>query len=178
MRFDGDLREPYDPLKGRGVIISSDRCHEEHGVIENPTMTLSHIGICVSDLKRSERFYTEALGFVLSHSVQGGPPFDIVSELPNLNLHASFLKRDGVTIELLYHEHPPTIGSSERRPMNQLGFTHMVFALKEDMDTVIDGIVRCGGHAYPHTRLKNSMGDFMFCTDPDGTRIQLWRKIG
>jgi glyoxylase I family protein len=143
---------------------------------QNPTITFSHIGICVADLGRSERFYTEALGFVLSHSVEAGPPFDIVSELSELKLRASFLKRDGITIELLYHEHPVAVGPSERRPMNQLGLTHLAFTLN-DLSQVADRIVKHGGRIYPQTRVNTRAGDFMFCTDPDGTRIELWQKV-
>ena len=156
--------------------MPGDRHHEEQGMSQSPTMTFSHIGICVSDLKRSERFYSEALGFVLSHSAEAGPPFDIVAELPELKLRASFLKRDGIMIELLYHEHPVAVGSSERRPMNQLGLTHLAFTL-DDISPVADRIVKCGGRIYPQTRVKSRAGDFMFCTDPDGTRIELWQKV-
>src|SRR5580692_8517084 len=111
---------------------------------QNATVTFSHIGICVADLRRSELFYTEALGFVLSHTVEAGPPFDIVSELPGFKLRASFLKRDGVMIELLYHEHPVAVGSVERRPMNQLGLTHLAFTL-HDISQVAERIVKHGG---------------------------------
>ena len=144
---------------------------------QNPTVTFSHVGICVADLRRSELFYTEALGFVLSHSVEAGAPFDIVSELPGLKLRASFLKRDGVMIELLYHEHPVAVGSVERRPMNQLGLTHLAFTL-HDISQVAERIVKHGGRVYPQTKVNTRAGDFMFCTDPDGTRIELWQKSG
>jgi glyoxylase I family protein len=142
---------------------------------QNPTIAFSHVGICVSDLGRSERFYTQVFGFVLSHTVEAGPPFDILSELPDLKLRASFLKRDGTTIELLYYEHPVAVGLSERRPMNQLGLTHLAFTL-DDLSQVADRIVKHGGRVYPQTRVNTRMGDFMFCTDPDGTRIELWQK--
>jgi glyoxylase I family protein len=144
---------------------------------QSPAVTFSHIGICVSDLRRSERFYTEALGFVLSHSVEAGAPFDVVAELPGLKLHASFLKRDGITIELLYHEHPVAVGPAERRPMNQLGLTHLAFTL-DNLSQVAELIVKHGGRVYPQTKVNTRAGDFMFCTDPDGTRIELWQKVG
>jgi glyoxylase I family protein len=143
---------------------------------QKPTIAFSHIGICVSDLARSERFYTEALGFVLSHSVEAGAPFDLVSELPDLKLRASFLKRDGVTIELLYHAHPVAVGPAERRPMNQLGLTHLAFII-DDLSQVADRIVAHGGRVYAQTKVNTRAGDFMFCTDPDGTRIELWQKL-
>lgn len=143
---------------------------------QDSAMAFSHVGICVSDLERSTRFYTEALGFVLSHSVDAGPPFDILAELPNFKLRASFLRRDGVMIELLYNERPVAVGSSERRPMNQLGLTHLAFSI-DDLAAVSERIVKYGGRAYPHTKVNVApVGEFMFCTDPDGTRIELWQK--
>ena len=142
----------------------------------NPTMTFSHIGLCISDMQRSTRFYTEALGFVLSHSVEGGPPFDIMTELPELELRASFLKRDGVMIELLQYVRPGTVGPAERRPMNQLGLTHLSLTV-DDMAAVTDLIGKYGGRVYSQTRVKTPMGDMMFCTDPDGVRIELWQKL-
>ncbi len=138
-------------------------------------MTFSHIGICISHMQRSMRFYTEALGFVFSHSVEGGPPFDVMTELPELELRASFLKRDGVMIELLQYVRPGTTGSAERRPMNQLGLTHLSLIVA-DMTATAELIGRHGGRAYPHTRVQSPAGDLMFCTDPDGVRIELWQK--
>jgi catechol 2,3-dioxygenase-like lactoylglutathione lyase family enzyme len=138
-------------------------------------MTFSHIGLCISDMQRSTRFYTDALGFVFSHSVEGGPPFDIMTELPELELCASFLKRDGVMIELLQYLRPGTVGSAERRPMNQLGLTHLSLIV-DDIAATADLIAHHGGRAYPGTKVKFPAGDMMFCTDPDGIRIELWQK--
>ena len=126
-------------------------------------------------MQRSTRFYTEALGFVLSHSVEGGPPFDIMTELPELELRASFLKRDGVMIELLQYVRPGTVGPAERRPMNQLGLTHLSLTV-DDIAAVTDLIGKYGGRVYSQTRVKTPVGDMMFCTDPDGVRIELWQK--
>ena len=138
-------------------------------------MTFSHIGICISDLQRSTRFYTEALGFVISHSVEGGPPFDIMTELPELELRANFLKRDGVMIELLQYLRPGSVGEAARRPMNQLGLTHLSLIV-DDLAAVTDLIEQYGGRAYPQTRVKSPAGDMMFASDPDGVRIELWQK--
>jgi catechol 2,3-dioxygenase-like lactoylglutathione lyase family enzyme len=138
-------------------------------------MMFSHIGICISDMQRSTRFYTEALGFVLSHSVEGGPPFDTMTELPELELRASFLKRDGVMIELLQYVRPGAVGSAVRRPMNQLGLTHLSLIV-DDITAATDLIERHGGQAFRQTRVASPAGDMMFCTDPDGVRIELWQK--
>jgi catechol 2,3-dioxygenase-like lactoylglutathione lyase family enzyme len=142
-----------------------------------PIMAFSHVGICVSDIERSTRFYTEGFGFVVSHSLEAGPPLDTMTELPGLNLKATFLKLDGTVIELLFHVYPAAIGAVERRPMNQLGLTHLSFIVS-DLATVTERIARYGGRIYPQTLVKIPAGELMFCTDPDGVRIELWQKVG
>jgi catechol 2,3-dioxygenase-like lactoylglutathione lyase family enzyme len=138
-------------------------------------MMFSHIGVCVSDMERSRRFYTEALGFTVSHSIEAGAPFHVLTEMSELKLLATFMTRDGIMVELLYNERPPTIGPAERRPMNQLGLTHLSFTVT-DMEATTERIARYGGHVYPHTKVTGPAGDMMFCTDPDGIRIELWQK--
>ena len=141
----------------------------------NPKMSVSHIGICVSDLERSTRFYTEALGFTLAKSIDAGAPFEVLAELPEMKLRASFFTRDGIMIELLCYDRPGFVGPAERRPMNQLGLTHMAMSV-DNVDAVIERIVKHGGRVYPHTRVETPVGIMVFCTDPDGGRLELWQK--
>ena len=142
---------------------------------QSAEFNFSHVGICVSDKERSLRFYTEGLGFTVTQSLEVGAPFHIISELPELKLYAIFMIRDGVSVELLYHERPAAIGLAERRPMNQLGLTHLSFTVN-DLAAAANRIVKFGGYAYAHTKVTSPAGDMMFCTDPDGVRIELWQK--
>ena len=142
---------------------------------KKPTTTFSHIGVCVSNMERSTRFYTEALGFEISYSLEAGAPFNIMTEMPEMKLHATFMTRGALMIELLYHEIPTTIGPAERRPMNQLGLTHLSFVI-DDIAAVADLIDKYGGRALSQTKVTSPAGDMMFCTDPDGARIELWQK--
>lgn len=141
----------------------------------DPITTFSHIGICISDMDRSMRFYTEALGFVFDHAVAAGAPYGKLVEMEPFKYRANFLKRDGVTIELLAIDSPGVTGSKERRPMNQLGLTHLSLIIN-DLGGVVDRIVKCGGRAYPDTKVDSPHGQIIFCTDPDGVRIELWCK--
>lgn len=141
----------------------------------DPVTGISHIGVCVSDTDRSIRFYTEALGFKLSHSVDAGKPFHLLAELPEMKLRATFLQRDGLTIELLDYKVPGIVGPAERRPMNQLGLTHLALFV-DNVDTATARIEKNGGRVYPHTRVNTPAGDMIYCTDPDGIRLELWNK--
>ncbi len=144
--------------------------------MKQPAISVSHFGICVTDLERATRFYTRVLGFEVSHGVKAGPPFDVLSELPDMDLAATFLVRDGVMIELLCYESPTAVGSPERRPMNQIGLTHMAISV-DDIDAVADRIAEQGGQVLSSTRVDlPDKGSLMFCTDPDGVRLELWQK--
>ena len=136
---------------------------------------LSHIGICVSDIGRSRRFYCEGLGFkeVAAFKVAGevGKTMEIGGEIA---LDSVFVRRDGVSLELLDFETPRTQGEAKRRPMNQLGLTHLSL-LVDDVDAVAARVRDFGGAVYPQTRDTTPAGDFIFCTDPDGVRVELMR---
>lgn len=148
------------------------------GGSEEVSLRFSHLGICVSDIDRSVRFYCEGLGFeqVATHKV--GPEFATLMELEGVELESRMLARDGVTIELLGYASPEHIGESQRRPMNQLGLTHLSLRV-DDVDQVASIIRSLGGTVVGDTR--TTMGDsldFLYCTDPDGVRIELMRLPG
>ena len=137
------------------------------------TTAIVHIGICSSDVERSIAFYTKALGFVHERSIaELAAPFDALIEQPGTTFSAHHLKCGEVTIELVGFPNNGTQGSKERRPMNQLGFTHMTLMV-DSVDTTAARIVEFGGQAHETTRVDSDYGPLLFCTDPDGVRIEL-----
>ena len=137
---------------------------------------LSHVGVCVSDVERSTRFYCEALGFEAAEAVDVGDEFGRLMELDSVQLHSQFLRRDGQAIELLSFSEPEPGGSKERRPMTQFGLTHLCFRV-DDVDAVAAAVVEHGGTVHEHTRTPLADGalDFVYCSDPDGVRLELMR---
>ena len=133
----------------------------------------SHIGICTSDLERSTRFYTEALGFREEYSLEVGSEYDSLSELPGLKCRAAFFRQDGLRIELLLFSE--VFGETERRSMNQLGLTHINFIV-DDIEAVSARVAEFGGQVHHHTRVDTPNGRMVFCSDPDGVRIELFEK--
>ncbi len=82
------------------------------------------------------------------------------------------VRRDGVTLELLAFVTPDVVGPSGRRPMNQLGLTHLALRV-DDVDAVAARVAGSGGAVVGETRtlLLDVDGvrlDFVYCTDPDG----------
>lgn len=136
-----------------------------------PAVNLLHIGICTSDLQRSVRFYTEALGFTYERDVgEIGAPFDQLTELPGTSLCAHHVSLDGLRLELI--NFADTVGSSERCPMNRLGFTHLTLTVS-DIEAVCKSVAEFGGQVLDQTRIDTPYGPIVFCTDPDGVRIEL-----
>jgi predicted enzyme related to lactoylglutathione lyase len=136
-------------------------------------VTISHIGICTSNIEQSVRFYSEALGFSLEHSIDDmGAPYDALIELPGTKFCARQMKSGEVMIELLGYLDTDVVGPTERRPMNQLGFTHLTLRV-DDLNAVIERIVKFGGQVHPATKVDSPYGPIVFCTDPDGLRIEL-----
>lgn len=140
---------------------------------------LSHAGICVSDLERSLRFYCEALGFRPAEVYEVGDEFGRLMELDGVSLRSQFIESDaGLRLELLYFASPVPDGARTRRPLNRFGLSHLSFHV-DDVGAVAEKIRRCGGEVHEHTRttLGKSGGapDFVYCSDPDGTRIELMK---
>jgi lactoylglutathione lyase len=146
------------------------------------TDSYSHLGVCVSDLDRSLRFYTEALGFEENEGWAVGPEFAGLMEVEGVALQSRFLRRPGCTLELLFFDAPGFDGPAERRPINQLGLTHLCFKV-DDVDASAARITAAGGTVLDQTRttFPNPDGtkmDFVYCTDPDGIRIELMHLPG
>jgi len=135
----------------------------------------SHVGVCVSDLERSLAFYRDGLGFrEVGRLDAAGEPTETMLQLPDVDLTAVFLERDGVRIELLHYRTPGHRGSGEPRPMNALGLTHLSLRV-DDLDATVAALEKAGARVLRATRVRNEelASDAVFVTDPDGARIEL-----
>jgi predicted enzyme related to lactoylglutathione lyase len=136
--------------------------------------SVSHIGLCVSDLDRSMRFYCDGLGFETLLKYDIGNEFAKTMEIDgDVVLTSQMIARDGLMIELLHFISPGVIGSpSDIR--NMRGFTHLSFNV-DDVNETIATLVDCGGSLIESTRTVNETGEIVFVADPDGTRIELMK---
>ena len=136
----------------------------------------SHFGICVSDLEHSLRFYCDALGFEKAESHEIGREFATLMDLPDVAVTSQFIRKGPTAIELLAFHEPAPFGDRERRAVNQLGLTHMSFRV-DDLAATEMRIVELGGAVVESSRTKIDLGgsplEFVYCTDPDGVRVEL-----
>lgn len=148
-----------------------------HPVIQ---ATYSHIGVCVTDLEKSKAFYNNALGFSEGAVFEANNQVNALLGLNgNVEMVSQMMTLGSFTIELIYFKDPKAFSSGQLRAMNQLGLTHLSFIV-EDVDAAAKHLEACGATILHDTR---STVDFpgseptvlVFCTDPDGTRIELYK---
>jgi len=147
-----------------------------------PLTSWSHVGVCCSDLERSTRFYCEVLGFQVLFTVELGPEVAATMEVDGRFL-SRMLVRDAMRLELLQWLDRDADGDGGRRPMTQLGMTHLAFRV-DTVDELWEAAERAGGSAWPATlsRLPGAGAggrdvELVYLTDPDGTRIELMAGV-
>ena len=144
-----------------------------------PVQRFTHVGIGVSDMARSLRFYRDLLGFTWEHALDvGGDPVDTLLRLRGTQLHAEYLTRDGTRIELMHFAHPPAPPRPER-PLNQHGLTHLSFRVS-DLDAALDALRAAGERVLEDTvlRFPEWQSAACFVVDPDGQLIELVQAPG
>jgi catechol 2,3-dioxygenase-like lactoylglutathione lyase family enzyme len=143
-------------------------------------LRVSHVGICVSDWKRSLRFYHDVLGFRYVHELElSGALASTLLQLKDVNLRAVTLEREGVRIELLHYEEPGHVRGQIPRPMNQLGLTHLSLRV-DDLVAIVREFEEAGVDVHEQTRIDvpEANAKAVFIADPDGTLIELAERPG
>jgi catechol 2,3-dioxygenase-like lactoylglutathione lyase family enzyme len=135
---------------------------------------LSHHGLCVADLARSLAFYRDGLGFSEISRVRfSDAATQRLLGIPGAVLDAVYLRRDGMTLELLHFPRPGVELAAGPRPVNQVGLTHLSFVV-DDLDAALAQLDALGAAVLAETRIGEPGGPrAVFVTDPDGTRIEL-----
>jgi len=129
----------------------------------------NHVGLCVADRARSRRFYEGLLGFQFWWELD--PPEGATGQLLQLDkpigLHATYLVRDGLVLELLdYAEREAEMGP--QRVIDQVGLTHLSFSVS-DLPAVLTMVDSFGGSVVDETVSEQSA----MIRDPDGQLLEL-----
>jgi lactoylglutathione lyase len=97
-------------------------------------------------------------------------------DLPDVSLTSQFIQKGATVIELLSFDEPAPFGDGVRRALNQLGLTHLSFRVR-DIAATAARVVELGGSLVESSRTSMDLGrgtvEFVYCTDPDGVRIEL-----
>ncbi|MEX2292698.1 MAG: VOC family protein [Acidimicrobiales bacterium] len=130
----------------------------------------NHVGLCVTDIARSRRFYEELLGFTFQRDLQ--VPDDFTSSLLRVpkpvGLSAVYLEKDGFVLELLHFERDGNAPQRER-DFTEPGLTHLSVRV-DDIAAACDRVAELGGEVLEDTNLG---GMAVMIHDPDGQLIEL-----
>lgn len=143
-------------------------------------LRMTHVGICVSDVERSVRFYRDLLGFAYRSELRvQGEPSDTLLRLRGVDLQAIYLERDGTRIELLHYVAPGAVGDGEPRVMNGRGLTHLSLRVDRLQETVAT-LRAAGVRVLDETLIEipSFEAAAIFIADPDGTLIELVQSPG
>jgi catechol 2,3-dioxygenase-like lactoylglutathione lyase family enzyme len=129
----------------------------------------NHIGLCVSERERSRHFYEGLLGFQFWWELE--PPDDGTDRLLQLDkpvgLHATYLVRDGLVLELLDYA-AREVRTGPERVMDDVGLTHLSLSVS-DLAAVLTMVDSFGGSVIDATVSEQSA----MIRDPDGQLIEL-----
>tara|TARA_Y100001963_G_scaffold159287_1_gene262342 strand:- start:19574 stop:19999 length:426 start_codon:yes stop_codon:yes gene_type:complete len=140
-------------------------------------MKLRHVGITVTDVEESLKFYRDILGFKVARIMdESGEHIDNFSALKGVHVKTVKLKDEtNGMIELLqYHSHPRT---AEENDITHIGCSHFALTVR-NLDSILDSI-RENGYAINSVPQYSPDGKvkLTFCKDPDGALIELVEEI-
>ena len=131
---------------------------------------VNHVGLCVTDLDRSRRFYESVLGFAHQRDLEvpDAPASRLLQVPAPVGLKAVYLELDGFVLELLSFDRE---GNDPRRPrtFTEPGLTHISFSV-DDVAAACALVEEHGGEVLHDTDLG---GLAINVRDPDGQILEL-----
>ena len=141
---------------------------------------LRHVGITVTDMKKSLELYKDYFGFeVVWDEIEEGKFIDSLSDIKNIKVRTVKLK-DSISgmIELLqYYSHPGWRSENVINKITKIGCSHFAITV-EDLDTVYKELVDMGlkFNSIPEVS-PDGNAKVCFCRDFDGTLIELVEEL-
>ncbi|MEY2470168.1 MAG: lactoylglutathione lyase [Actinomycetota bacterium] len=131
---------------------------------------VNHVGLAVTDLARSRRFYEELLGFTFKNELEvpDGASTRMFDLKVPVGMRAAYLERDGWVLELLVFDESAA-GPRRDRPITEPGLTHISLSV-DDVDATCARVVELGGELLPD---QSFPGMVALIRDPDGQLIEL-----
>lgn len=137
---------------------------------------LCHRQMCVRDIAASLRFYSAVFGFaeIGSRMFCDGDGLEPAYERETDEARICRLANaQGIALQLTTFPNLLSPGSGSRRPMTARGMTHLNFYVR-DFEETLNDVRRHGGQVIAHTLIETDAMSMIYCTDPDGIRVEIW----
>ena len=131
---------------------------------------VNHVGLCVTDLDRSRRFYEEALGFAHRDdlAVSDRAASRLLRVPRPVGLTAVYLTLGDFVLELLHFAREGNAPARDRA-FTEPGLTHLSFSVA-DMAATCARVADLGGEVLADTDVR---GHAILVRDPDGQLLEL-----
>jgi lactoylglutathione lyase len=97
---------------------------------------IEHIGLCVTDIARAERFYTGAFGFERDRELRmPAAHLGVLNLQPPSDIYCVYLMLGSYTLELMAFDPQSAAGAADR-VFNQTGLTHLSIAVDDIPETI------------------------------------------
>jgi lactoylglutathione lyase len=130
----------------------------------------NHIGLCVTDLDRSRRFYEGLFGFTVQRELKipDGPAAKLLRITAPVGMTSLYLQLDATVLQLVHFDRP---GNDPRRDRSftEPGLTHLSMSVP-DLAEALRRVGELGGTVLEDTVLT---GITAMVQDPDGQLIEL-----
>jgi catechol 2,3-dioxygenase-like lactoylglutathione lyase family enzyme len=131
----------------------------------------NHLGIVVSDLERSKRFYQDVLGFRVWYEDSSVPDAALGKLLglqPPLAAELCYLELDGYVVELISYGASQARVTSRERTMSEAGLSHLSVSVDDIRESAARAVGRGGSIVE-----SSDLGIALMVRDPDGQLIEL-----
>jgi catechol 2,3-dioxygenase-like lactoylglutathione lyase family enzyme len=132
--------------------------------------TFNHVGLCVTDLARSRRFYEQVLGFTHAYDLEipDAPAAQLLRVAAPVGMTAVYLRLADFTLELLHFDRDGNDPPRERS-FTEPGLTHLSFGVA-DLAATCALVREHGGEVLEDTDVG---GRAIMVRDPDGQVLEL-----
>lgn len=141
-------------------------------------MKLNHVGISVSDIERSIRFYCDTFGMEQFCEIMpvGGPAHEAMMDLPGVSGRMCVVGKGPMHLELFeFHQPAPAVRGAY--PVSDHGVSHFGIEV-EDIDATYRAVEAAGVRIHaPVIRFGSSMRA-TYCRDPDGNVFEIMQPGG
>jgi lactoylglutathione lyase len=127
---------------------------------------IEHIGLCVTDIVRAERFYTGAFGFERDRELRmPASQLGVLNLQPPSDIYCVYLVLGSYTLELMAFS-PEGAACAGGRVFNQTGLTHLSIAV-DDIPETVRRALALGGVLVSHA------GRAAVLRDPEGQLVEI-----